>query len=472
MFRADTERHLDDAPRAASRASTFCLFLVLAVASAVVWWAIDRGAAIRRNVDTKLEAAPLVGRWDWNPAWRILPAVVLGAIVVTAGPSLARRLRFRWCVVVTSIATSTWTVALAWSQGASVMIDPVIDRSEYWLQLPKLPPASKLLDVWAQWRWMRNQPVHIKGHPPGYVLVLKAMSHVGLGSSWAAAALSWAAAGVTAAAVVIAVRFVASPDVARRVAPFLVIAPYAVWMGTSADAVFAACGTVGVALVAFGLRRGGRVAVLVGALAGLVLAFSLYLSYGMVMFLLVPLGLIIGLPAVRWHARLRVVLAGMIGAVCVVATFAGFRFWWPSGLSTTRFAYWKGTAQFRPWGYFFVANIANAIIASGPAVIAGCGVVVGSALGRLRRGYGPRRGACHEDRHVSGSRVWLMPLAAGLAMLAANVSQLSKGETERIWLPFFVCLVPLVSALRSSRLWLGVQVVCALILQTGLLSKW
>ena len=73
-------------------------------------------------------------------------------------------------------------------------------------------------------------------------------------------------------------------------------------------------------------------------------------------------------------------------------------------------------------------------------------------------------------------RLWLLPAAAAVAMLVANVSQLSKGETERIWLPFFVFLVPLVagvgSSVRARRFWLGLQAATALLLQTALLSKW
>ena len=50
-------------------------------------------------------------------------------------------------------------------------------------------------------------------------------------------------------AVLVAVRALAGESLARRAAPFLVLAPAAVWMGTSADAYFAAVAAWAVALL-------------------------------------------------------------------------------------------------------------------------------------------------------------------------------------------------------------------------------
>lgn len=444
-------------------------FVVLSGSAAVVVWAIVRGSAIRRNPDTKLEAAPLVGTWDWAPSWKIIPAVLVGcAVVFWAGRGTSERPRRRE-LAATGALSFAWTVALAWSQGRTAMIDPIIDPTEYWARLPKLPPAVDMLRVWADPMWMRNQPVHLKGHPPGYVLILKAMAHIGLRSPWAAAALSWLAAASIAVGLVLIVRLCAGGDAWRRVAPFAIVAPYAVWMGTSADAVFTAFGVWGVVGVALSSRATGlRTRWICGVLGGLALGSAIFLSYGMVLFLVIPGLVILCVSPASLPAKLQSVLAAAAGGVAVVTAFAIFHFWWFDGLSTTRFFYWKGTAKFRPWGYFFVANIANIVIAAGPAVMAAMGVAVG---GGLRQARASLRTLIH-----SADRVWLLPLGAGVAMLSANVSQLSKGETERIWLPFFVFLVPLTSALgpslRSRRLWIATQVGAALVLQTGLLSKW
>ena len=441
----------------------------LSASAAVVAWAIVRGAAIRRNPDTKLEAAPLVGTWDWAPTPKIIPAVVIGCVVVlSAGRGQSEHLRRRDLASI-CVLSFAWTVALAWSQGRAAMIDPVIDPTEYWARLPKLPPATEMLQVWADPLWMRNQPVHLKGHPPGYVLILKAMSHIGLRSPWAAAALSWLAAASVAVGLVVIVRLCAKGDAWRRVAPFAIVAPYAVWMGTSADAVFTAFGVWGVVGVALSSRATVlRTRWLYGVLGGLALGSAIFLSYGMALFLVVPGLVLLCAPSVSLRSRAQSMVAIALGGVAVVVLFAVCHFWWFDGLETTRVFYWKGTAKFRPWGYFFVANIANIVIASGPAVMAGMGIAVGGGLRQAR--------ASLRTLIRNADRAWLLPVGSVVAMLGANVSQLSKGETERIWLPFFVFLVPLTSALGVSlwrrRLWIATQVAAALVLQTGLLSKW
>ena len=349
------------------------------------------------------------------------------------------------------------------------MIDPVTDRTEYWSRLPKLAPAKEMLRVWADPLWMRNQPVHLKGHPPGYVLILKAMAQIGLRSPWAAAALSWLAAASVAVGIVVIIRLCSNGDAWRRVAPFAIVAPYAVWMGTSADAVFSAFGVWGVVGVALSCQAPApQNRWLWGVFGGSVLGFAIFLSYGMAPFLIIPGLVILSAPSISSRARVQSVLATALGGVAVVMLFAAFHFWWFDGLATTRIFYWKGTAKFRPWGYFFVANIANIVIASGPAVVAGIGITVAAGLRRARTGL--------RDLLRTTDRAWLMPLGAVVAMLGANLSQLSKGETERIWLPFIVFLVPLTAALGrtlwSRRFWIALQAATALVLQVGLLSKW
>ena len=471
---------------------TFGEVLGVGAGSAVVVWAIGRGAAIRRNPDVKLEAAPLVGRWDWAPTARILPAVFVGAVALVLTTATARRFSARVVLAAVGMLSALWTVSLAWSQGTTVMIDPVVHPTEYWSQLPRLPPAARLLRVWADPLWMRNQPVHIKGHPPGYVFLLKAMGHVGLSSKWAVAALSWVCAGGVAVAVVAAVRLLApcssvrasaqasarssapapaldtkaavggvaseQADAWRVVAPFAVVAPYAVWMGTSADTVFSLAGAGGVVAVLAALRaRRPTGTVIAGAGGGLLLGLALFLSYGMVTFLAVPAMAVLFLRGPTVRRRMLVALSLGAGIVIVFTAFALAHFWWFAGLKTTREFYWKGTAQFRPWAYFFVSNIAVVVIATGPAIVAGAGRLV------------------TRHRRRSG-QIWLLALGAVIAIMAANISQLSKGETERIWLPFFTFLIPLAvvgePSVGRQRFWLAIQISLTVVLQIGLMSKW
>jgi methylthioxylose transferase len=68
----------------------------------------------------------------------------------------------------------------------------------------------------------------------------------------------------------------------------------------------------------------------------------------------------------------------------------------------------------------------------------------------------------------------LLALAAAVVILLADLSGLSKAETERIWLPFTVWLLPAVSLLPpgSRRGWLTVQAVTALAVNHLVLTFW
>jgi hypothetical protein len=62
--------------------------------------------------------------------------------------------------------------------------------------------------------------------------------------------------------------------------------------------------------------------------------------------------------------------------------------------------------------------------------------------------------------------------AALLALLAADLSGMSKAETERIWLPFALWLLPACAFLPRPRVWLAAQAVLALLLNHLLLTGW
>ena len=72
------------------------------------------------------------------------------------------------------------------------------------------------------------------------------------------------------------------------------------------------------------------------------------------------------------------------------------------------------------------------------------------------------------------SGLHLLVLAALLAILFADLSRLSKAETERIWLPFTVWLVAATALLPrpSLRFWLALNVIGALALNHFILTNW
>jgi methylthioxylose transferase len=182
------------------------------------------------------------------------------------------------------------------------------------------------------------------------------------------------------------------------------------------------------------------------------------MTYGGAMFALV-VGVAIAV-AIRGREPgvIRSVIGGVVVTGVVTAIFAGLGFWWFEGAAETRRQYWAGTAQFRPFGYFAIANIAVTLIAIGPAAFAGV----------LR--------LCRERR--SQPVIWTLVAGGLLALLASHASQYSRAEVERIWLLFFPWIViagGVYIARERPRLAgsvIAVQAIGAIVLQSVLVSKW
>jgi hypothetical protein len=239
--------------------------------------------------------------------------------------------------------------------------------------------------------------------------------------------------------------------VARRALPFGVLLPGAVWVGVSADGMFAAVLAWGVALLALGATRRGAPGVTAAVAGGVLLGATLYLSYGLVLGLLVPAAVVVATRA--WRAAALAVA----GAALVAAAFTAAGFWWPAGFAHVRVIYAASIAASRPYSYFVWANLAAVSFAVGPAVYAGVRRAVMSD--RLSGRALPRAAA-------------LLALAALAAVVVADLTGLSKAEVERIWLPFAVWLVVPCALLPKPRLWLAAQAGLALAVNHLLLTVW
>jgi hypothetical protein len=263
---------------------------------------------------------------------------------------------------------------------------------------------------------LERYPIHVEGHPVGATLVFVGLDRVGLGGAAAATAVLLAASALTAPAVLVAARAVADEAAARRAAPFLVLAPAAIWTVTSADALFAAVGAVAVAaVVVAACRAPGRVSAASALFGGALFGVGVELSYGLVPLALVPS--VVAVARRRWDVLALAAVGG--GAVVGAAGLAGF--WWLDGLAATRVRYEAGIASRRSFPYFaLLGNPASFALAVGPATAAGLAVAA-SGWRRLRAA----------DRGLA-----LLVVSALATVAVANLSGLSKAEVERIWLPF------------------------------------
>ena len=399
------------------------------------------GAALyARQPLVHIGAPPLVGGFDLRLTVRVLPALCLAAAAIAWGPALAARLRWRGLLACSWVGAAGWAVALAATDGPSAIAAPLATKYEQLFAVSLVGAPGGFLASFTD--ALASYPTHVQGHPPGGVLLLWALDRAGLGGATAAAVLTIACGALTAPAVLVAVRALAGEARARAAAAFLIFTPAAVWMATSMDALYAGVGAVGIALFALACTTASvRRAALLALAAGLVLGIGLMLSYGIVALGAVVLAIAVGRrrpAAVAWTGA---------GVVLVFAGFLALRFNWFDGLAATREQYLAGVSRRRPYAEFLVISLAAFALAIGPAAVAG--------LARLR------------DRGV-----WLLAGGTLLALAAADLSGMSKGETERIWLHLVPWLLVATAALTRTRAWLAVQIGLALLLQLAVSSPW
>lgn len=425
-------------------------------AAAIVLVSVIWGRWYERDTPAiNLGAAPLVGRdpldgWDWRFGWGLVGAAAVAAgVVVGVARGWWWRVRLRVVVAASSVGAAAFAFMLALTDGADGVLRGAAHETEYLANLPLAPPATEFVRTFVE--RIDDYSVHVRGHPPGFVLVLKFFDAVGLGGAWWTATLSIVATAAVPAAVLVAVWAVAGTDWVRRVAPALVVAPYALWMVTSADAIYSAVGACAVAAAALGLRsRRGRRFV-AAAISGVLLGLLLFFTYGGAVFLAVPAVLLVAQPRVR---RRLALVNGAISAVAIIAVVVAFAvagFWWFAGAAETRLQYWEGTAGLRTFEYFAIANLATALIALGPLTLAGLTIL--------------------RDR-----RVWVLVGGGLLALAVAHLSQYSRAEVERIWLLFYPWIAiaggaVVAATIRSASL-VALQAATAIALQAALVSKW
>lgn len=383
-------------------------------------------------------AAPVVGSYDLRIGPLALPAVAFALLALAVAPALARGLRFGALLAAAWAGAASWAVLLAATDGLDAIARPLESRYEYLTAVPRVGDAP--------WSFLRGfvgdlptYATHVRGHPPGLVLLLWSLDRVGLGGPEVAAALLIGAGALVAPAAIVALRALSGDAPARAAAPFLVLLPGAVWLATSADALFAgtlACAVAALA-VATGRRDAGRPALALGA--GLLFGAGLSLSYGAAPFGAIALAICI------WRRDLVALAITGAGVAIVLGAFAAAGFWWLDGLQATRDLALAGVQSRREYLPFLLISLAAFALAIGPAAVAG--------VARLRE-----------------RSTWVLCGATLVAVTAAGLSGLSRGETERIWLQFAPWLV--IAAGGLGRGWLASQAALGLALQLGVRSPW
>jgi hypothetical protein len=414
--------------------------------------------ATPQRIRAYAQTAPIFGWWNAHVGWGTLPAIVIAAAAVLWGDAVARRLPWRAVPWVTWAAACAWAFALAmidgWHRGFAGRLTTT---NEYLRQVPGITDIPKALRTFSS-RILDFQPdswiTHVSGHPPGALLTFVWLDRIGLGGGAWAGLLCLLVGSSAAAAVVVAVRALADESTARLAAPFVAVTPTAIWVAVSADGYFTGVAAWGLALLALAARGTARLPILAGAGAGLLLGWGIFLNYGLGLIALLAVAVVIAAKDLR--SALRAVVPAVLVALVVVGGFALAGFWWFDGYTLVQERYWQGIAKDRPFQYWSWANLASVVCAIGLGSVAGVARAFDIAAVKRRSG------------------LHLVVLAALLAILCADLSMLSKAETERIWLPFTTWLVAATALLpmRSRRWWLALNVIGALLLNHFILTNW
>lgn len=445
------------ASAAPSRVERAVPWIGLAVAVGLIVLAMLVPVLLGQDVHVR-SFPPLHAEWMPRLGPGTVPAMLLAAFAAVAGVQLAARVRWPVLLAGSFAVAVAWLVALATVDGLDG-IGVILDTPyEY------LPTARAVTDVPATLREYvsripldadDNWPVHLAGHPPGALLFFVVLVRLGLGSGLAAGFVVLLVAATTPVAVLQLLRRLGAEDGARRAAPFLVMGPAAIWTAVSADGMFAAVAGWGLCALGYGAtaRRPAAVAAW-GVVAGLLLGFCVMLSYGLPLLGVLALGVLLlgrSWRPLPWAAG---------AALAVVLAFAASGFAWWEAYPVLADRYWDGIASRRPGTYWIWADLAALAVSAGP--------IVGASIAMaMRRGI--------RLRSLTGSErtVVLLVLAGALTVLAADLSQMSRAEVERIWLPFVPWLL-VGTALLSER-WrrigfagqLGFALVVQHLLQTG-----
>lgn len=409
---------------------------------------------------------PLHAEWDPRLGTGTVPSIVLGALGVCFAARLARAASWRRLLLGVYAVGVAWMVSLAAVDGLDG-IGVILDTDYEYLQpargVDSWGEVSTLLREYVDripYAHPDNWPVHLAGHPPGAVLFFVLLAAVGLGSGLAAGWTVIALAATIPVAVLITLRTMGAEDEARLAAPFLVLGPVAIWLAVSGDAVFAVFGAWGLCCLAIAATRTSPLATAGwGVLAGLLLGYGVMMSYGL------PLLGLIAVSILLVARNVRPLPWAVVTSVAVVLTFWAGGFAWWEALPVVRERQYDGVAENRPQAYYLWGNLAALSYSAGPIMFAG----VATALGR-------RWSSWREVvRGQDSTRVVVLLTSAAVAMvLVADVSGMSKGEVERIWLPFVPWL--LVGTALLPRWWrtvgLTVQVVLAIVVQHALRTGW
>ena len=419
--------------------------VALAVALALIAVAAVVGYEMnRRGLPIVLPRPPLVAFWHPHVGWGT-PLAILSLLLGLQLQQVAAVLPWR------RLLFAGWLLNLAWMCSLTLVdglqrgwIDVLLDPNEYLHDLHRISDPWTFLSSFTHYVAFGPEidgdlvwTTHVAGHPPLTTLIFWLLARIGLSGGFWAGALCILVASAASVALPVTLRELGAEAAGRRIVPFVALFPGAVWLAVSADGLFAGVAVSGLALVCLGAARGRILASLTG---GLMLGIAVFLSYGLVLCgLVVFLAMLLTVRQRGLRSVLVPWLTATLGFVAVAAVHLALGFNWVTGLLALRVRYYQGIAGQRPFSYFVYADLAAWLVSCSPLLAVGAA----RSVAVLSKGHA---GPWTQDRIVG-----LLALSGVLAALVADLSAMSKAETERIWLSFGLIAYSGLALLRGRR---------------------
>jgi methylthioxylose transferase len=379
----------------------------------LIGWALLAGAgvgltalALHWGARLGTASAPFLGRYRFqvSPLSVIAPAIAL--LFLACWPKI-RQLRWGALLAVSYLTALAWALGLALVDGAAGLTRSLLDPSNYAPDVASVDdqPGRYIATYTAN---VTDHSIAARGHPPGSVLLLWAFERMGVRDQLTLAVFLTALATVTVPLVLFCVRSVCGEVTARRYAPVLVLAPYAIWVAVSMDAVVAMLGAAMCAAGVFASAHGrrGLVAATWSVITGLMIGFAAMFSYAVVW-----LGLSVVL---LYFARRRAFLniGTGIGALLPVLLANHLGFGWLAGVAAANSDFAARVEPFRSAPWWAILSIVALVLAAGPPIFASA-------------------------RKIRNTPAWPFLVGATTAVLFSVCAGLARGGVEAAWLPFF-----------------------------------
>lgn len=373
--------------------------VVVAAGLAVTVAAVASGAALGTD------APPFLLRYQPEPSPGLLaPVLVIIGVLWTMRRRFAVRCGWRALLALSFLGSFAWMLSLSLPHGADGLTRYLRDADGYTPPVTD-DPFSEILTTLAQPDGHASTAV--TGHPPGPAVLLWALKSLALPDT--AVALLWMAlAAATVPLVLLAARSTCGPVAARRLAPVLVLAPYALWMAVGPDAVTAmlGAGALAAACRASHRRVRGWPATGWALLAGLLLAAATLFAY-----VAAWLGLsMVCLYFARrrpWH---NLATGGVALLPLALVQAAGFD--WATGLTDAYHGFLGRVEEGRSLWWWIPLSLTVLAIACGPALIA-------------------------STRKLRNTPAWPFLAGACAAIVFSIVAGIARGGVEQTWLVFF-----------------------------------